>query len=216
MQLDHKKKGYLVPITTLTTDGSFHLAVWLDRSSKDVLSMKEKRKRTASACSLQDWREDHRSSLSVWVLLHVLLCGMEKWNLQEANDQICARRSLHSPKAANGRRGPCRCLSASPASTPLWSQCLQNQADPREEPRDAVWRSFILENRSVLHTQLTCGLVVHAGKVPACKASSKCGFANPTFARHEDFIMNGVHGHMRGHHRRLQQACWTHLTWKSF
>lgn len=50
-------KGYFVPttsFTTLPTDGPVHLAIWVDRSSKDIRSVKENRKRTASTCSLQD------------------------------------------------------------------------------------------------------------------------------------------------------------------
>lgn len=53
------KKGYLVPTTSLTTflpDFPVHLSIWFGRSSKDVLSENEKRKRTASTCSWQDWK----------------------------------------------------------------------------------------------------------------------------------------------------------------
>lgn len=68
-----------------------------------------------------------RGKSAVWVLFRVPLCWMEKWNVLEVNDQIYARRSLHSPTAADGRTAPCRRLSASPASTPPWSLCLQDQ-----------------------------------------------------------------------------------------
>lgn len=53
----------MVPITIFTTrlaDGSAHLASWFGRSLKDVLSVKENRKRTASVCSLQDCKTKER------------------------------------------------------------------------------------------------------------------------------------------------------------
>ncbi|KAF3856205.1 hypothetical protein F7725_016928, partial [Dissostichus mawsoni] len=59
----HEKnvRGYLVPTTNFTTrptGAPVHLAIWFDRSSKEVLSVKENRKRTASTCSLQAWRQE--------------------------------------------------------------------------------------------------------------------------------------------------------------
>lgn len=45
-----------MPTTTLTRDVPVHRVIWFDRSSKDVLSVKEKRRRTASTCSWQDWK----------------------------------------------------------------------------------------------------------------------------------------------------------------
>lgn len=70
-------RGYFVPTTNFTTCASgvpVHLAIWLDRSSKDVLSVKENRKRTASTCSLQAWKIKRLVDVVrvfIWILPHV-------------------------------------------------------------------------------------------------------------------------------------------------
>lgn len=52
---------------------------------------------------------------------------MQNLYILAKNGQICARHSLHSPTAANGRKVLCHFLSASLANTPLLSQYLKQQ-----------------------------------------------------------------------------------------
>ena len=125
---------------TRPTDGPVHFPIWLDRSSKDGLSVKENRKRTASTCSLQDWKtQDRDVTLGLcddwkyfWYKSSRSQLGCIKKILYtvyipEANGQIYARRSLHSPTAGDGRKALVHFLSASPANTPRSSQSLQQQ-----------------------------------------------------------------------------------------
>ena len=131
------------------------------------------------------------------------------WFIPGANDQIYARRSLHSPTDADGRKALCRYLSASPAKTPLLSQCLEQQ----QINWRTIWKRLTLWFPSLL-IEPTCGFMVHVRNIQACKTCSKSSFPNSTLTRDEDLIMNGVHSYLWGHHWRLQQACKTRRTIK--
>lgn len=54
------------------------------------------------------------------------------------NGQICAKRSLRSPTAADGRTALCHFLSASLASAPLSSQSLEQQNINWTSVRDLI------------------------------------------------------------------------------
>lgn len=118
------QKGYLVPTTSLTTflaDVPVHLAIWFNKSSNDVLSVKEKRKRMASTCSWQDWKREERY-FQATTNIYIYICFIIKTLILHwlgTGDQIFVRRSHHSPTAAGGRKAPSHFLSASQANTPL-------------------------------------------------------------------------------------------------
>lgn len=123
----NESRGYLVPTTTLTRDVPVHRVIWFGRSSKDVLSVKEKRRRTASTCSWQDWKtkEWRMKTSKTWIFWLFSCAG--SINLPEGNGQICAVHFLHSPTAANRRKELSHLLSVSPANTPSLSQYLKNR-----------------------------------------------------------------------------------------
>lgn len=215
-------KGYLVPTTNFTTRPTdVHLAIWLDRSSKEVLSVKENRKRTASTCSLQDWKTQGTVIWQkIWCIILFLFHihnSIQILYILGANGQICARRSLHSPTAADGRKALCHFLSASLANTPLLSQYLQQQKINWTNI-SLTWFTFTLKQLFKILCPVsveqgpTCGFIVHVRNIQACKTCSKSSFPDSTLARDEDLIVNRVHSYMWGHHRRFQQTCDTNLT----
>ena len=139
-------KGYLVPTTIFTTwpaDVPAHLVIWLDRSSNDVLSVKEKRKRTASTCSWQDWKthKDQRLRKNIWCgddSFPTWICFIRtgnKWpNLRKAfspQSHSCRRKNSTLPLSLSFT-GQCTTVVSIPGTTKhklderLWPHYLLN------------------------------------------------------------------------------------------
>lgn len=209
------QKGYLVPTTSLTTflaDVPVHLAIWFDKSSNDVLSVKEKRKRTASTCSWQDWKREERYSKATTNIYIYNLFHCQNSYFTLTGNRWSNLRKVFSPQSHSCRRKK----STFPLSLSFTGQYTTLVSIPSTTKhtfaKELLHFLFTFTLTGLSHT---CCFIVHVGYVVACKTCSKRCFPRTTLASEEDLIVDCVHSCMWRHHWRLQQSCKRVLLWIS-